>query len=946
MSAPRVPAPVLHACAVVAAYSVVFGWLFAAAPLEGSFIAQSDLFEYYLPIFLAPITFWSPFEFSGLPAFADPGDFSLYPPHFFFARVVGSWTGLIASAFVLGASFTYAYVYRLTRSVAAAAFAGLAYGLSEAMFERVPHLGTLHAFAWLPLILLSIEGLLTPYRRRWMAIGGLGLGCCILAGHPQPAIYTSYACLLYALVGGRAERQDRRYYISVLGMFVIGGALASVKLLPLVEASFLMARQVVNFGQFADHSNTPGQLLTVLFPTVLHEGREAPTYVGLITLVFALVGAAQARRNWRAAFWVSASLVALALGAGQATPIARIAYEIVPLYSKFRVGARHLFLFAFGASVLAGLALSALERGEVSRRAIRGATLMVLILMAGAAALLAAVPDAFQYEVRAPLPWSLPIWNAGVWVQFLVAAASAIAIGLVAPGRPLRASLAVLGIVLVADTLYSLPYPVTARGITPVTIPHESLAPNAHALDINRDLEPLHQRALATGGTGRDAVLPAAFARLWRIPIAGAYGPMLLERYSLLAMMGTSGSVRPSLLAAQDVALDLLAVRFIIVQPDEIAEPPTFERDGVRWAVPPLDIPVGRPDCGHTYARTVSVPLPPDINVASLALVTHLSCSEHVAEGTEAAVVTIRGPDGPATTVPLHAGHQTAETALSESSIQGRAKHGPGRVFDTRETAAGHTYATTLHLPAPMREAVLEITAPGTGGWLTLDRVTVFDEAGNAHPLSAPGIWLQDRQRWRVVRRVQTSRTTDRGSDSNVPGERQHLIIENMRALPRAWIVDRLVGLDDRDALEAVRRSQLPDGQAFDPTAVAIVDKRALPAVTSFGSGQRTAVIRRVDDDEVVVDVSTERGGILVLSDTWYPGWRAYVDGSPVALYRTNVSLRGVVLPPGQHTVAFELASTTLRAGAALSVLCAFVSVLLLVSRPTSESPLPVVSAP
>ena len=356
----------LHATAVVFAYTILFTWLFARPIITRAYLSESDLFEYYLPIFLAPITTWSSFEFSGLPAFADPGDFTSYLPHFFFARIVGSWTGFIVSAFVLAASFTYAFVYRITRSRTAAAFAGLAYGMSEALVERLPHLGTLHCFAWLPLILLAIEGLRGEHRRRWTAIGGLAVASAFLSGHPQPAVYTVYVTALYALVAARADRADRRYFLSVGVMYFTGGLLASIKAIPLVEASFLMARQEVNLGQFTGHGNSPAQMLSTLFPTILHEGREAPTYVGLATLLFAFVGASLVQRNWRVAFWVCVSVVALLIGAGQATPVAQLLYALVPLYQKFRVGARHLFLAAFGAAFLAGYAIAAIQRDEVS----------------------------------------------------------------------------------------------------------------------------------------------------------------------------------------------------------------------------------------------------------------------------------------------------------------------------------------------------------------------------------------------------------------------------------------------------------------------------------------------------------------------------------------------------------------------------------------------------
>ena len=130
------PAFIFHAALVVAGFTLLFGWLYARPVIEGSFLAESDLYEYYLPVFLSPITIWSSFEFSGMPVFADPQDTAFYPIHFFFARIVGSWTAFVVSAFVMASCFMYAYVYSLTRSRLAAAFAGLTYGLSEAMLTH------------------------------------------------------------------------------------------------------------------------------------------------------------------------------------------------------------------------------------------------------------------------------------------------------------------------------------------------------------------------------------------------------------------------------------------------------------------------------------------------------------------------------------------------------------------------------------------------------------------------------------------------------------------------------------------------------------------------------------------------------------------------------------------------------------------------------------------
>jgi uncharacterized membrane protein YfhO len=61
------------------------------------------------------------------------------------------------------------------------------------------------------------------------------------------------------------------------------------------------------------------------------------------------------------------------------------------------------------------------------------------------------------------------------------------------------------------------------------------------------------------------------------------------------------------------------------------------------------------------------------------------------------------------------------------------------------------------------------------------------------------------------------------------------------------------------------------------------------------------------------------RGGLLVLADTYYPGWRVTVDGQERSILRANVMQRGVAVPPGTHRVAFEFRSKSVRRGLTLT---------------------------
>src|SRR5437763_3860200 len=225
---------------IVLALGALFVWLFARFFLRPLYLAESDLYENGLPIFLSPIWKWSSFEFNGLPVLADPANFNFYAPNVLLGELLHSWTAVVMSGPLLAACFTYAYVFSTTRSRTAALFSALAYGLSEEMLERLRHINHVHAIAWLPLIVLSLDRVRGEHPRRWIAIGSLAVGSCILAGHPQPARYVMYCAGLYAVVGSVVQagsfwtRQVWRHLGFTAALFAIGILLSSVKALPLI----------------------------------------------------------------------------------------------------------------------------------------------------------------------------------------------------------------------------------------------------------------------------------------------------------------------------------------------------------------------------------------------------------------------------------------------------------------------------------------------------------------------------------------------------------------------------------------------------------------------------------------------------------------------------------------------------------------------------------------
>jgi hypothetical protein len=131
----------------------------------------------------------------------------------------------------------------------------------------------------------------------------------------------------------------------------------------------------------------------------------------------------------------------------------------------------------------------------------------------------------------------------------------------------------------------------------------------------------------------------------------------------------------------------------------------------------------------------------------------------------------------------------------------------------------------------------------------------------------------------------------------------------------------------ESEAIRAVKTSRFADGTPFDARRTALVDSSRVPPTVNFSPGASVVSVARIGDGDVGLRVASQGGGFLVLSENAYPGWRALVDGSEVPIYRTDVTLQGVVVPPGTHRIDFTLESRSLRWGLIMSgisaVMCA-----------------------
>jgi hypothetical protein len=112
------------------------------------------------------------------------------------------------------------------------------------------------------------------------------------------------------------------------------------------------------------------------------------------------------------------------------------------------------------------------------------------------------------------------------------------------------------------------------------------------------------------------------------------------------------------------------------------------------------------------------------------------------------------------------------------------------------------------------------------------------------------------------------------------------------------WFADSLVSVADADA-EIAATAALPD------LGTVVVHEEFATAVAGLGApGTARDSLIEHGLERLVYEVESERGGLFVMSEVWYPaGWKATVDGTPVDLVRANYLLRAVPVSAGKHTI-------------------------------------------
>lgn len=971
------------------AFTLLFHW---PAIGLGQIPIEDDVVVFYFPLLVATkealarlaLPLWTPAIFGGYPLFADGEAGGFYPLHLLILPWLTPEASLVALNLIhswLASIFTYGLMRTLGGGRLGAIVGGICYAYSSFASAQIIHLNIFQAMVWLPLELMLVEKALRSAgarRYRYAVLAGGIVGIQALAAHVHVTLMSGLAITAFlayrGAFGGREERDartatppSRRSFDTVWTSAVarlqnvgkglagaaavlaivgaIGVSLGAIQLFPLYELGRQTYRgEGVDAPLAAINSIWPGQLVTLLLPRLndtAQGGFWAPwvrwdttLYVGIMPLALATL-ALWVRAGRYYPFFGGLAIVALliTLGPNAPLPLWTSLHEL-PGFEVLRSPGRYSLLFSLCVSLLAGYGVDwvwrrtrpTLSAGLTVLLVGGGGTLALVLALARASAELRTLsPETMRLaQAYVGLPGIPPVVDGVPLTAERVAALAADALSPAAVATAWQLVLVGVAVLLVGGWLLAGSLKRAATAVRAVLAAATfgviaadlwMVSATAHPYGRLSDLRPRVPDVLLASSSelGRVYTEPATEGkntqvepnRLMTTGIQDANGYSSLEPDRHAAFVA-------AVEYADNQLLDLWNVRHVVrrnrreLLPSQGGtsfhpERPLFtgqrQVDGEGSAL--------LADGGPAYTNEVRV-------------IATLWNAEALPDGFPAARIVLEGTDGSRRSLDVLAGRHVADARLN---VPGEALEGqhasPDVAFQyPRENAKSLRFGEQLYYGR------LAVDPP-----FDVDRVRIepmLQQGG----LEVFGIGLLD------TRSGGVTQARNKAKYREVYRDEQIRIYENASVMPRAFLVGQAIVVNNgQAALTRLQDSEVDVRQ----TAVLELPLPAgvvLPtAGSAAGASIGSASITSYENESVVIRTNASRESILVLTDPYFPGWTARVDGQAVPILRANYLFRGVVVPGGAHTVTFTYEPLWVALGGTLTLLGALLVLVVIGSR-------------
>lgn len=392
----------------IVAYVGITAIVFAKVlfPPQGQMLFAPDIwrYHYYTKPFLfqqlskGVFPLWNPYTFSGMPYIEQPQMTPWYPPMLLFAflPIAQAFSWYFAFHIFLAMAGMYFFVRSLRISRIGQIgrwpswIAGVSFGLSGFFVARIyaGHIDIIAASAWLPMVLAMFLRLIEQPTPKRLILAGLFLAIQIFAGYQTIAIFTLEALALLTVFVSLRKHLLLPIIFSV-GAVTIGLGIAAVQLLPNAKFVSESVRSLpLPYEWSTSATPTPYHLLELIDPSFFYEripnvpfGHEHASYIGKLPLLFMVVVFLWTIHkrvfDIYVIYFFLLGFFAWWIALAHYAPFDLWVFlqKTLPFYSQLRIPSRHVLLYVFGASALAGIGFSFIK----NRAVLAISTILVLV---------------------------------------------------------------------------------------------------------------------------------------------------------------------------------------------------------------------------------------------------------------------------------------------------------------------------------------------------------------------------------------------------------------------------------------------------------------------------------------------------------------------------------------------------------------------------------------
>ena len=869
---------------------LLVGLFFFRLAFTDLILARGDTFAYFYPYWDArdvalragELPLWTSDLFMGAPLLANPQLGTLYPPNWLTIGLNApdsirvsilihvSWAAL--GAFLLAQ-------HTLNVNRLAALSAGVIFAFGGFIGSHVEQINQLQSLAWVPWLFLLLH--LSLSRWRFVLLLGVAWAFQILAGHTQIVFITGVGLAIYGLFVGW-QHEDSPTAQRFKPILILG--LAATLAISLALPQLIPTQELISLSNRGDGLNRQEVTAFSLNPFLIGRGLlpsydsqpfgEYVGYVGIVGLGLAVVGAtSRDKRRW---VWIALMVIGLLFALGRHTPVYWTLAGL-PGFNLFRVPSRWLALATLGLAMLAALGLNHIRATwRVSRVQVVGFVVVVGLLMG-----LSLLSDRAADEVDGQ---ALPTLATYAGWGFAIVMLAGIVLG--SRFMPwLRHSLGVILLVAVVVELWFASFYLPYNDVTDprvyeeprfaadlLRILGEDNVPPGRLLTISNllfdpgDKPTLEARWDRIGLSDRAAryaftavkmqeTVSANLPLTWGIPSADGFGGGVLP--TLYYTQFTSLLLPESALRTVDGRL-----REVLAQPAcrGACLPPDHWLDlmNVRYLLTDKVYDLWHDEIAYDTQF--------DVQIAPSKTATYVNIQEFEADGVNILYRCMESDCQPPD-IEFQVGDETIE--LTESS--------------TAETGLvdGFTLGEYVVNQATIADSVV-IHANES---IVVNAVTVVDQRTDDFvQLTPPG--------WQRVYSADIK------------------IYENQDALPRAFMVHEAIQVPD-SYVGTEEALALMDDPGFDPgQSVVLHTDDMLMDIPDMDNSISSVRVVNYSTKTIELEVDATADGYLVLTDAFFPGWSAQIDGVDVPIYRADVMFRAVPVPAGVATVTMDFSDS------------------------------------